>query len=157
MGGKFDYKSIFGIPTEDQKSYASPERLADVMSLIQVLALDKNVDRSEKGMVEALNGPPRSLKTWYEVARMHPEFFRANEKSKFGIVLVARHVLPKNEEGLRRFDPNFVGTLLQTAIDMHDRQVRRTEKWVYLVPIWVALVAGIAALIIELIKSICRA
>jgi hypothetical protein len=30
---------VFGIPSESEREYARPERLADVMALIQVLAL----------------------------------------------------------------------------------------------------------------------
>jgi hypothetical protein len=45
----------------------------------------------------------------------------------------------------RRREPltaDFVGDLLRSAVEIHDRQVRRSERWTYLVPIWVALIAG---------------
>jgi hypothetical protein len=48
----------------------------------------------------------------------------------------------------------FIGmrSLLQAAIDIHDRQVRRCERWTYLVPIWVALIAGVVSVFVVLFR-----
>jgi hypothetical protein len=51
------------------KKYSDPNRLADVMALIQVLALDEHAHRSEDGLQKELQGLPRSVKTWKEVAQ----------------------------------------------------------------------------------------
>jgi hypothetical protein len=54
---------VFGIPSESEREYARPERLADVMALIQVLALDEDAHRTEKGRHQELQGPPCSAAT----------------------------------------------------------------------------------------------
>jgi hypothetical protein len=61
-------------------------------------------------------------------------------------------VLPKNEAGTRVLPPEFAGRLLDAAIDLHDRQVKLAERWIYLIPIWVACLAGIFSLLAVLLK-----
>jgi hypothetical protein len=63
-------KKVFGVPSEHEREYAQPEQLADVMALIQVLALHyKYTHRGEDGLNYDL-GKPRSVKTdlWADVA-----------------------------------------------------------------------------------------
>jgi hypothetical protein len=159
-------KKVFGIPSQSEREYARPERLADVMALIQVLALHKYAERSAGGLERELQGPARSAKSesesWKFIAKEHPEFFRVlvDGEEKNDVSLVARHVLTRKEvkvgekvEWLRdQLSPEFVGTLLDAAVDIHDRQVRRSERWSYLVPIWVALILGIFGLIGALVR-----
>ena len=137
----------FVLPTTREKEYARPERLADVMALIQVLALDEKAHRSSDGLRSELQGHPRSAKSWELIAEAHPEFFRVNVDREHGVSLISRHVTPKGDAGRRELSPEFVGNLLRAAVEMHDRQVRRAERWTYLIPIWVALTAGIFTLI----------
>jgi hypothetical protein len=33
--------------------------------------------------------------------------------------------------------------LLNTAIELHDRQIRRNQRWTVLIPVWVAVISGI--------------
>lgn len=87
--------------------YADSNRLADVMALIQVLALDKHAHRSEEGLKDELQGDPKSAKNWSEIADQHPEFFRVRESGTHRVSLVARHVLPKNDDGTRRVAVGF--------------------------------------------------
>jgi len=63
-----------------QVDYHNPERLADVMALIQVLALGPGTRRTEKGLRHDLQRPPRSTSTWTEFAEEHPEFFRVRDE-----------------------------------------------------------------------------
>jgi len=49
-----------GRPRQQERVYAEPKRLADVMALIQVLALDEHTHRSEEDLKDELQGPPRS-------------------------------------------------------------------------------------------------
>lgn len=123
--------------------YTTPDRLADVLALIQVLALHGYRHRSEAGLNEDLQGGPRSSKNWTEVARQHPEFFRVSDADKLGISLVATHVLPKDENNQRKLPAGFLDTLLQTAITLHDRQLDRKHHWRAYIPIVVAITAGI--------------
>lgn|GEM_PF-733549 len=157
-----DYiEKALGIPTDRERKFASPERLADIMALIQVLALDKHPKRTEKGLLFELQDPPRSSKQWLDVAHEHPEFFRVSEHPS--VSLIARYVSLDNaaaddpdavEKADTRLDAEFTSGLLQTAIDMHDRQVRRADRWTYLIPIWVAVIGGVGAVFVALIKSI---
>ncbi len=138
------------MPSNAETTYAKPERLTDVMALIQVLALDEYTHRTEKNLREELQQDiPNSAATWTEVAEQHPEFFRVNPKSGHPISLVSRHVMTKDPASKRRptLDGQFVESLLSAAVDIHDRQVRRSEKWTVLIPIWVALIAGLIALV----------
>ncbi len=140
-------RNPFGLPSIREREYAQPERLADVMALIQVLAFDEHSHRSEEGLQSKLQGTPLSSSSWKEVAQAHPEFFRVTGKPSMS--LVARHVMPD-----RTLSPEFTSGLLQVAIEMHDRQVRRSERWTYLVPIWVALIAGVLSLVGVLITQL---
>jgi hypothetical protein len=154
-----DIKKLFGIPSQSERVYAQPERLADVMALIQVLALGKTTHLTEEELLEeGLKTPPRSgEKHWRSVARAHPEFFRVNPdpNKENAVSLIARHAKQKKpgEGGREPLTPDFVDSLLRSAVDIHDRQVRRSERWTYLVPIWVALLTGIFGLIAVILRG----
>lgn len=63
-----------------------------------------------------------------------------------GLSLVSRYVLPEDETGKReQLSPDFVSVLIQTAINLHDRQVNETEKWKSYLPLWSALIGGVFA------------
>ena len=62
-------------------AYTKPGRLLDVLALIQVLALDKHIHRSEDAIAaRELMGSPSSSESWTSLAKEHPEFFRVNTK-----------------------------------------------------------------------------
>ena len=149
--------SIFNLPSRRFRRYLNPGRLTDVLALIQVLAFDKYAHRSENGVQDELQGKPQSAETWTEVAQAHPEFFRVRTDETLGVSLVARHVLPPKEDGNRALPPEFVGRLLTAAIDLHDRQVKLAERWIYLVPLWVAFIVGLFSLVAIWLKKILEA
>lgn len=124
--------------------YTKPGRLADVLALIQVLALDESTKRTEDGVTRELQGPPTSAASWFSLAQEHREMFRVNSDETAGISLVARYVLPHGE-GERRpqLSPDFVSALLQTAITIHDRQIDAAEQWKSFMPLWAALIGGV--------------
>ena len=93
----------------EDRQYLNPSRLADVLGLIQVLALDDNTHRSEEGLRSELQGSPKSGASWTEIARAHPEFFRVRPEGEHVVSLIARHVLPKNELGVRQLTSDFTG------------------------------------------------
>jgi hypothetical protein len=133
--------------------YANPNRLADVLALIQVLALDEYRHRSDKGLTDEMQGPPRSGSSWKEIAQQHPEFFRVSDTERLGVSLIATHVLPKDKNGNRELPPDLISTLLQTAINLHDRQLDRAHHWRVYIPIMVAVVAGVFTLFGIFLKS----
>jgi hypothetical protein len=126
--------------------YLKDGRLEDVLALIQVLALDAYAHRSEDGLKKELQSRPRSGKTWSSLANEHLEFFRVLKDGENAVSLVSRHV--SGETGVKRppLNPEQVQALLNTAIDLHDRQIRRSQRWTVLIPIWVALIGGIIVL-----------
>jgi hypothetical protein len=140
---------------QSERQYLRPERLADVMALIQVLALDKDSHRSEEGLLVELQGSPKSATSWRDLALEHPEFFRVKKEGLHGVALVARHVLPINEDKREPLSPEFTGHLLNSAIELHDRQIRRNDRWTYQIPIWAAFIAGIFSLVAVLARESC--
>jgi hypothetical protein len=117
--------------------------LADVLALIQVLALDQHTQRSESGMKSELQGQPASASSWFEVAKDHREFFRVTAGHEHGLSLVARYVLPKTGEDRPLLASDLISALLETAINLHDRQMKDAERWKTYLPIWCAVIAGI--------------
>jgi hypothetical protein len=124
--------------------YTKTGRLADVLALIQVLALDPYPQRKETGIARELQGAPASATDWFALAKEHRELFRVNIGEEAGLSLVARYVLPHGE-GQQRLPlaPDFVSALLQTAITLHDRQVDAADRWKSFMPLWAALIGGI--------------
>jgi hypothetical protein len=126
-----------------KEPYTQPGRLADVLALIQVLALDEDAHRSASGIDGELQASPSSSDSWIGVAKEHPEFFRIRKEGEHVLSLVSRHVLPKNEHGIREMPPGLVQSLLEVAIDLHDRQLAAAERWKIWIPIASALVAAL--------------
>lgn len=134
-------------------AYTKPGRLQDVLALIQVLSLDDSAHRSESGLFRELQVNPSSSNSWVILAGEHPEFFRIAGDDKYQVSLVARHVLPRDEDGIRKLPSDFVHLLLRTAIELHDRQVSASERWKSLVPIWAAVIASVATLLSVWLKG----
>lgn len=123
------------------RPYLEADRLADVIALIQILALHGYRHRTEDGISEDAAGPDPSK--WKKIAKQHPEFFRVDDAKKFGVSLIARHVLPKDDTGKRELPDGFVNMLIQTAITLHDRQQESARLWrLYLPPLIGAIVGG---------------
>jgi hypothetical protein len=69
-----------------------------------------------------------------------------DDESPFGLSLVSRYVLPEDATEKRpQLSPDFVSVLLQTAINLHDRQVSKSEEWKSYLPLWSALIGGVFA------------
>jgi hypothetical protein len=136
------------------KPYLKQGRLADVLALIQVLAFDEHAHRSETGLEEEMQNKPTSGASWKAVAQEHPEFFRVRPDGDHTTSLVVRHVLPKDTDGRRVLPIEVTHKLLETAIELHDRQASATElKWKYLVPLLAALIGSAATLLTQWITA----
>lgn len=134
--------------TRPLKVYLARGRLADVLALIQVLAFDKSAHRGEAGLQEELQGTPSSATDWREVASQHPEFFRVRQRGEHVVSLIARHVLPKEGERSPQLPPEFTYKLIQTAIELHDRELKRAERWHFLITACIAAVTSVAIALI---------
>ncbi|WP_299765680.1 hypothetical protein [uncultured Dokdonia sp.] len=134
--------------------YLKDNRLYEVIGLIQVLAFDIDTSRSETGIASELSQKPISGSSWIQIATEHPKLFRVrsgtNQKKR--AALISRYVLEyedheEHSKGKRPpLDPNLVTKLIDTAIELHDRQLQRKEKWKVIVPMLVAVIAAIAAI-----------
>ena len=134
-----------------KRPYLKPGRLADVLALIQVLALDRYTTRSESGIRKELQGPPSSSTEWFVLASEHREFFRVNSESESGLSLVGRYVLPHETDEYREpLTADFVSVLLTTAIDLHDRQVSDAEAWKTWMPVWSSVISAIVSAVVAL-------
>lgn len=146
--------------------YLKSGRLSDVLALIQILAYDRLAKRSNSGLVEELRRPPLTADDWIEIGRQHPELFRVLEgeqhhSGKDTVALIARYV----QEPLPSSNPNepprspplasgVTAKLMEMAIELHDREFQRRDRWKsVLVPTAVAVIAAAAAIISAVINT----
>ena len=133
--------------------YLIDGRLEDVLALIQVLALDKDSHRSEDGLKSELPARPGSSESWLKLAKEHQEFFRVVEGKQHPISLVTRHVSEETAVKRPPLSAEHTQALLNSAIELHDRQIRRSQRWTVLIPIWVAVIVGAVAVITALVGN----
>ncbi len=136
-----------------RSKYLRDGRLEDVLALIQVLALDDESHRSEDGLKSELPARPNSSDSWLQMAKEHQEFIRVVEGKKYPISLVTRHV--SEESGKKRppLSPEHTQALLNAAIELHDRQIRRSQRWTVLIPLWAAVIGGFVAVTTAIIAA----
>lgn len=145
---------MFGWTPHGDTSYLAKGRLADVLSLIQVLAQHQDAHRSEAGLELELQGKPQSGCSWPCIAKDHPEFFRVRKDAEHQIALLARHALPRDAKDRRPpLSDDYTHNLLSTAIELHDRQLKYAENWVPLVPMWTASLTAFVALLAAIIAA----
>lgn len=135
-------KALGGFRTSGPTAYLKKGRLEDVIALIQVLALDKDSRRSEAGLKAELQGRPQSANKWTDMAKEHTEFFRVSIKDDCPVSLVSRYVAVNKKEGRGPLSNESMQNLFTTALDIYDRQVKRADRWISLVPIWAAVISG---------------
>jgi hypothetical protein len=146
-----------------EDSYLNSGRLADVLTLIQILAYDVSARRSSDGLNKQLSRSPLSATDWFALGRLHPEFFRVLE-GKPGqpksISLVARFVLepvastPGAEPKTPALSADITSNLMDLAVQLHDREMQRRDRWkAVLVPTIVAILAATASIIAAVIST----
>jgi hypothetical protein len=132
------------------------------MALIQILAFDPSARRSSEGLEKQLSRGPLSAETWAGIAHLHPEFFRVLEGKpgqRESISLVARFVLEAvpNAAGEPKAPPlsaEVTSTLMNLAVQLHDREVQRRDRWKnVIVPVVVAIVAAAASITAAVIST----
>lgn len=130
-----------------KNKYLKDGRLEDVLALLQVLALDEDSHRSEAGLASELGDSPDSADTWSEIAKEHREFFRVVESKQFPVSLVARHVSEESGQKRPALSAENTQALLNSAVEIHDRQIRRSQRWTVLIPVWVAVIGAVVTMI----------
>lgn len=141
-------------------SYLQPGRLADVLALIQVLAYDRDAYRTEDGLLDELQRKPCVGDVWIALAKQHPEFFRVRNdpNRKARVALLARYVLdhkqlPDGEEKRPQLEISVANKLMELAIQLHDKQQERKNRWKTVVlPMAVAVIAAGASISAALIN-----
>lgn len=144
-----------------KNSYLKEGRLYEVIGLIQVLAFDEDTSRTEKGIAYRLAQKPTSGNTWIQIASEHPELFRVRPESDRTkrASLISRYVLEyekhtNHPKGKRpRLEPNLVTKLIDIAIELHDRQLQSKERWKVIIPMIVAIIAALAAIVSAFINN----
>lgn len=123
--------------------YLGPGRLEDVVLLIQFLASDERGQISDNTIRKELGVGPSSIgaANWATVAREHPEFFRVSgETENKAISLLAKFALRKSD---KEHPPHeLLTSLIDIAMQLHERQAKAMERRNAYLPLWVALVAG---------------
>ena len=148
---------------KSESSYLISGRLADVLTLIQILAFDPSARRSSDGLNKQLSTSPLSAGSWFEVGKLHPEFFRVltgKEGQRESISLVARFVLEPvalgggGEPKTPPLTADVTNNLMDLAVQLHDREMQRRDRWkTVLVPSAIAVVAAGASITAAVISS----
>lgn len=112
-------------------SYTKKYRLADVLALIQVLAMYEYAHRTHDGIQKEFQGDPRSAGSWIQIAKEHQEFFRVREGKGTEISLIARHA----KEGYPELTSEYTAKLMETAIKIHDSQLNSSRSWTFWMPV----------------------
>ena len=60
-----------------------PERLADVVAALQFMGPYKFDNNTPSEWEKGIGGPPKSAKSWSDVFKEHPEFFRISKEKLF--------------------------------------------------------------------------
>jgi len=153
--------------------YADPNRLGEVMALIQVLALGRLAIRFETELEEKFWGKPLSAATWAGLAENHREFFRVHpkdakhpegkkpegkkpegEEGEDSIALIWREALQGDLKERTRppLSSESVAKLLEIAMSLHDREITRKQRLAYLVPLGAVIIAGLFSILVLLIQ-----
>jgi hypothetical protein len=143
-------------------SYLGEGRLSDVLALIQTLAYSPKTRRTDEGLRMELQRVPQSEATWIALACQHPEFFRVKpEKAekRANVSLIAR-VVQEQEEREDGDDmhpllsPDVANKLMELSIELHDRQLRRKERWLTVgLPLAVGVIAAAASISAAIISA----
>ncbi|HAR42148.1 MAG TPA: hypothetical protein DCS07_05890 [Bdellovibrionales bacterium] len=146
--------------------YLKPGRLSDILALIQILAYDKLAKRTHDGLKAQLRRDPLTASTWTDIGQQHPELFRVLEAEKHSsgqktVALIARFVqegiLPDNANEPPKsspLSPDQTNNLINLAIQLHDREVQRRDRWkTVIVPMVVAIIAAGASIVGAIIST----
>lgn len=152
--------------TPSTSLYLIPGRLSDVLALIQVLAYDKFAKRTDDGLTNQLRRSPLTADSWIDIGRQHPELFRVLEAERHHsgqdtVALIARFVqepvapeAPDEPPKSPPLSPDQTGKLMELAIQLHDREVQRRDRWkTVLLPVVVAIIAAGASVVAAVISA----
>jgi len=128
----------------EKMPYMKRDRLADVLALLQVLGMYEYAHRTEEGLQTEFQRPPYSAKSWIDIGREHPEFFRVRDGKGTEVSLIIRHAQEKCPE----LSPDYTSKLMETAIKIHDSQLNQSRWWTFLMPVVGSFIGALLAIFI---------
>jgi hypothetical protein len=75
---------------------------------------------------------------------MHPEFFRVWGTNKDQVALASRFA-SEGGAGAQAFSTDFAQHLMRMAIEIHDREARRRDRWALYLPLLIAIVGALGS------------
>lgn len=131
-----------------EAKYLRKERLGDVITLIQILALNPNfLYRTSEKLTIAL-GRPKSEQTWQELAKEHNEFFRLNGDKN--IVLLTRYAISHNQREQAALSIDETKMLIESAIDLYGKELTRESNNLQRKSVNGVLFAGVSSIVISI-------
>ncbi len=133
------------------RGYLSEGRLQEVLALIQILGFGAKRSLTPQRICIILqyvtiNQAPSAerMAHWVRVSGAHPEFFRVSGTTP-SISLCARFAAGRDRE-TRTLTPEVVERLMQTAIDLHDREAKRRDRIAMYFPLMIAIIGALGSL-----------
>jgi hypothetical protein len=166
----FNWEASMKLPIRHSASpYMKPDRLADLMAAIQTMAFHGRYRRSSADWAALISGDTGKESHWKAVFDEHPEFFRPSAANpgeyalvwrrarsnqyhrKMGRILELAEIDGLSPEQRNRYlsrppvPEAEVKTLLDTAINLHQKEVeaRRERRW-WITPV-IAIVAALGS------------
>ena len=154
---------------------SDPNRLADVIAAIQVMATYKFYKLEFKGWADRISGDESQARRWQTVFEDHPEFFRLDSARQRASLVWRRQHQKRYDVDSEQSNSNVtydgltdsqrervsrnplgiseISTLIQTAIDLHSRalEYKRELRW------WVPALTGLAGAVIGAVAAVVGA
>ncbi len=158
-----------GKPTVLNPYLLGTPRLADVIAGIQFLGGYKFYKISLTYWEDRIKFPPKSAKSWEELFRQHPEFFRVSEEER-NVCLMLRRARTKNfnvdtletiskderrvlsSEQKKRItrqplNTNDITALISTAVELHSRSIEHQQESRWYLPL-IPSIVGLTGVIL---------
>lgn len=123
--------------------YTKPNRLGEVLWLIQILAL-RNTGQPTVDTLQKMK-KISSADSWDKLGDGHPELFHVSRGTGTEISLITR----RYQEYAPQLPPEHTAKLIETAIKIYDSQLNHSRWWIYLMPVVGAFVGAMAAIFIS--------
>lgn len=131
--------------------YLINNRLGDVITLIQILALNPEFSyRTSEKLAESI-GKPNSKEKWVEIAKEHSEFFRVSQDDK--IILLTRFAMDPEGKKPSALKLEETKILIDNAIDLYGKELTRQSNDLQLKSIRTVFGAALLSIIISAISA----
>jgi len=126
--------------------YLKRGRLSDVIGLISFLSFAPGEGFvTEQSARDSLRSEPRSAPSWFAIAEQHYELFRFNG-ARDHIALTLRSYQPVADNARAPLKITETQEIIDVAIALHDKELSRKQRYVFVVPIIVAIIASVVSI-----------